>query len=37
VFGKQGTAAGYELITALEGISTNLEEVKKQTGEEGQI
>ena len=37
VFGKKGSQAGYELITSLEGISTNLEEVKKQTGEDGEI
>ena len=37
VFGKKGSQAGYELITALEGVSTNLEEVKKQTGEAGKI
>ena len=37
VFGKKGSAAGYELITALEGVSTNLEEVKKQTGEDGKV
>ena len=37
VFGKKGSAAGYELITALEGISTNLDEVKQQTGEDGKV
>ena len=37
VFGKKGSAAGYELITALEGVSTNLDEVKEQTGEDGKV
>lgn len=37
VFGKKGSAAGYELVTALSEVSTNLEEVKKQTGEDGVV
>lgn len=36
VFGKKGSAAGYELITALEDVSTNLDEVKLQTGADGE-
>lgn len=37
VFGKKGSAAGYELVTALEGISTNLDQIKEQTGEDGKV
>lgn len=37
VFGKKGSQAGYELITALEGVSTNLDEVKEQTGADGKV
>lgn len=36
VFGKQGAAAGTQLIEGLADIQTNLEEVKKQTGDYGQ-
>lgn len=32
VFGKQGAAGGLEMIKSLDGMSTSLEEVKKQTG-----
>lgn len=35
VFGKQGAKAGYELVTALADVETNLEAVKAQTGEWG--
>ena len=35
VFGKQGAAAGTQLIQGLADIQTNLEEVKKQTGDYG--
>lgn len=35
VFGKKGSSAGYELVTALGDIQTNLDEVKKQTGDFG--
>lgn len=35
VFEEQGAAAGYELVTALSEVSTNLEQVKTQTGEQG--
>lgn len=35
VFGKQGAAGGLEMIKSLDGMSTSLEEVKKQTGEWG--
>lgn len=35
VFGRQGAAGGYELITALADVETNLEAVKGQTGEWG--
>lgn len=37
VFGKKGSAAGYELVTALEDVSTNLDQVKLQTGEDGKV
>ena len=37
VFGKKGSQAGYEMITALEDLSTNLDEVKEQTGENGKV
>lgn len=36
VFGKAGASAGYELVTALADVETNLEIVKGQTGEVGQ-
>lgn len=36
VFGKQGAAAGTQLIEGLADIQTNLDEVKKQTGDYGQ-
>lgn len=36
VFGKQGAAGGLEMIKSLDGMSTSLEEVKKQTGEWGE-
>ena len=35
VFGKVGVQAGYELVTCLKDIDTNLETVKEQTGEVG--
>jgi hypothetical protein len=35
VFGKQGAAAGTQLIQGLADIQTNLDEVKKQTGDYG--
>lgn len=35
VFGKTGVQAGYELITCLSDIDTNLDTVKEQTGEVG--
>lgn len=37
VFGKQGAAGGRELVKALKDVSTNLDEVKKQTGEHGAL
>ena len=37
VFGKKGAKAGYELVTSFENMSTNLEEVKQRTGEQGQV
>lgn len=36
VFGKQGSAAGMELVTALADVETNLDVVKAQTGEWGE-
>jgi hypothetical protein len=33
VFGKKGAKAGYELVTSLADMSTNLDEVKQKTGE----
>lgn len=36
VFGKKGAKAGYELVTSLADMSTNLDEVKSKTGEHGQ-
>lgn len=36
VFGKQGAAAGLQLIEQLDTMTTDIEEVKKQTGEWGQ-
>lgn len=36
VFGKQGAAAGLQLIEQLDTMSTDIEEVKKQTGEWGE-
>lgn len=35
VFGKQGSAAGYQLVTAFADVSTSIEECKEQTGEYG--
>ncbi|MDE6477105.1 MAG: phage tail tape measure protein [Mycoplasmoidaceae bacterium] len=35
VFGKAGAAAGYELVTSLADVETNLDTVKNQTGEWG--
>lgn len=35
VFGKQGAAAGYQLVTAFADVSTSIEDCKKQTGEYG--
>lgn len=35
VFGKTGAKAGYELVTALADVETNLDKVKEQTGEWG--
>lgn len=35
VFGKQGAQAGFELVTALADVETNLSKVKTQTGEQG--
>ena len=35
VFGKQGAKAGYELVTALADVETNLDKVKEQTGDWG--
>lgn len=37
VFGEKGVKAGYELITCLKDIDTNLESVKDQTGEVGKM
>jgi hypothetical protein len=37
VFGKQGAAAGIQLIEQLDTISTSLDEVKKQTGAWGDV
>lgn len=36
VFGKKAAAAGYELVTALADVETDLDKVKEQTGEWGQ-
>ena len=36
VFGRQGAMAGTNLAKAIEGLNTNLEETKKQTGEVGE-
>lgn len=36
VFGKKGAAAGYQLVTALADVETNLDTMKKQTGEVGE-
>lgn len=36
VFGRQGSAAGLELVTALADVETSLEKVKGQTGEWGE-
>lgn len=36
VFGKKGAKAGYELVTSLADMSTNLDDVKSKTGEHGQ-
>lgn len=36
VFGKQGAAAGIQLIEQLDTMTTSIEEVKKQTGEWGE-
>ena len=36
VFGRQGAAAGQELLKSIATMSTNIEEVKKQTGEWGE-
>ena len=36
VFGRQGAMAGTNLGKAIEGLNTNLEETKRQTGEVGQ-
>lgn len=36
VFGKQGSQAGMELVTALADVNTSLEDCKNQTGEWGQ-
>lgn len=36
VFGKKGAAAGYELVTALADVETNLDVVKQQTGQWGE-
>lgn len=36
VFGKQGAAAGLQLIEQLDTMTTDIEEVKKQTGEWGE-
>lgn len=36
VFGKQGAKAGYELVTALADVETDLSKVKEQTGEWGE-
>lgn len=35
IFGKKGAAAGYELVTALADVNTNLDEMKEQTGAVG--
>lgn len=37
VFGKQGAAAGLQLIEQLDTMSTDIEEVKKQTGAWGEV
>lgn len=37
VFGEKGVKAGYELITCLKDIDTNLDSVKEQTGEVGKM
>lgn len=36
IFGRKGAAAGYQLITALADVETNLDKVKTQTGEVGE-
>lgn len=36
VFGRQGAMAGTNLAKAIEGLNTNLEETKRQTGEVGE-
>lgn len=36
VFGKKGAAAGYQLVTALADVESNLDTMKKQTGEVGE-
>lgn len=36
VFGKKAAAAGYELVTALADVETDLDKVKQQTGDWGQ-
>lgn len=37
VFGRQGTAGGYQMVAALETLDTNLDNLKLNTGEYGQL
>lgn len=37
VFGKKGAAAGYDAVAAFADLATSLEEVKKQTGQQGEV
>ena len=37
VFGKKGAAAGYDAVAAFADLATSLEEVKKQTGHQGEV
>lgn len=37
VFGRQGTAGGYQMITALQELDTNIDNLKQNTGEYGEL
>lgn len=37
VFGRQGTAGGYQMIAALQDLDTNLDNLKQNTGEYGEL